>query len=80
MREKTFKNRVGTVEVYGDDGDPIGYAEVDSATKVGLFVHSRFSETEVYDSASIAMTPKMAREVAARIIEWADAIEQRKKR
>ena len=76
MKERSYKNNHGLIEVYGrtnESSDP-KYA-YESATRIG--VHVTDYSDEYLRSAAITMTPRMAREVAARMLEWAEAIESK---
>lgn len=76
MKEITYKNNHGLIEVYGRTSkvnDP-GYAHED-ATRVGL--HMTDYSGEYLRSAAMTMTPTMARKVAERLLQWSDAIESK---
>jgi len=76
MKEITYKNNHGLIEVYGrtSESDDPDYARED-ATRIGL--HVTDYSNEYLRSAAMTMTPKMAREVAQKVLEWADAIESK---
>jgi len=76
MEERTYKNNHGLIEVYGrgSESDDPRYARED-ATRIGLHI-TDYSDSYLR-SAAITMTPRMAREVAARMLEWAEAIESK---
>ena len=76
MNERSYKNNHGLIEVYGRGGksDDPRYARED-AERVGLHI-TDYSDRYLR-SAAVTMTPRMAREVANRMLEWADAIESR---
>ena len=76
MKERSYKNNHGLIEVYGrtsESSDP-KYA-YENATRIGIHV-TDYSD-EYLRSAAITMTARMAREVAARMLEWAEAIESK---
>ncbi|NDD55421.1 hypothetical protein EBZ39_16425 [bacterium] len=73
MREKKFRNINGFVEVYGDDGS-LGYGSEKNSDAVGIYVVGNNKH------ASLAMTPRMARQIGERMIAWADCIDKRKKK
>jgi hypothetical protein len=76
MKEITYKNNHGVIEVYGRTSkveDP-GYAHED-ATRIGL--HVTDYSIGYLRSAAMTMTPAMARKVAEKLLQWSDAIESR---
>lgn len=77
MEERTYKNNHGLIEVYGrgSKADDPRYARED-AERIGLHI-TDYSDRYLR-SAAVTMTPRMAREVAARMLQWADAIESNK--
>ena len=77
MKERTYKNNHGLIEVYGrgSKSDDPRYAR-DDAERIGLHI-TDYSDRYLR-SAAVTMTPRMAREVAARMLQWADAIESNK--
>ena len=68
LQNKTYKGDAGSVRIYAGD----------KKNKIGIYVERKspdYSLTQINAGAYIDITPKKAREVAARLIEWADAIE-----
>lgn len=78
LRPKTYKTTKGTVEVYGGLNDDLYYHPASEADEVGIYVRRyspNYAESHTDEGASIHLTPKMAKEVGKRLLEWADAIE-----
>ena len=76
MQERSYKNNHGLIEVYGrtsESNDP-QYAYED-ATRIGVHVTDYSGES--LRTAAITMTPRMARVVAHRLLQWSDVIESK---
>lgn len=78
MKERTYKNNHGLIEIYGrsKQSDDPKYAR-ENAERIG--VHITDYTGEYLRSAAVTMTPRMAREVADRLLQWSDAIESKEK-
>lgn len=76
MKEITYKNNHGLIEVYGrsSQSDDPTYARED-ATRIGL--HMTDYSGEYLRSAAMTMTPRMARKVAERLLQWVEHIESK---
>lgn len=76
MKERFYKNNHGLIEVYGrsEQSDDPKYAR-ENAERIG--VHVTDYSDEYLRSAAITMTPRMAREVANRLLQWSDQIESK---
>ena len=82
LRPKTYKTSKGSIEVYGGFKDDFYYYPSDKAKEIGIYVtrlSPDYSEHHIDEGASVHLTPKKAREVAQRMLEWADAIESKEK-
>lgn len=76
MIEITYKNNHGLVEIFGMTDDPTNpdYAYED-ATRIGLYVQDKRIDG-VLRTSSLPMSPRMARQVADGLLQWADQIER----
>jgi len=80
LKQKTFKTPTGSVEVYGYSGG-LGYGSKRDSTKIGLYVVRKPQDCNcgcIESGASTELTPNQAREVAKRLVAWANTIEGNK--
>lgn len=78
LRPKTYKTKKGSVEVYGGLNDDLFYHPPSRANEIGIYVTRKSpdcSEHHIDEGASVHLTPKMARQVGERLVQWAEQME-----